>query len=141
MGIGADFHRPAGLTLIHERVHVAHDGEGKFLPGFLQDRNRPDVDHLMYRRSEGDSGAGHLGDPRAPHPAGDHDVFGLDPAFVGHHRFDPPSLCFHRQHLDTGERLQRTFRLRASRERSFRHEASRLLTRLGSTRRRGESPR
>ena len=69
-------------------------GKASSLPDFLQDRNRPDVDHLMHRRSERDSGAGHPGDPRAPHPAGDHDVFGLDPALVGHHRLDPPSLCF-----------------------------------------------
>ena len=107
MGVGADLHRAAGLPLVHEGVHVAHDREGQFLARFLQDRDRADVDHLVDRRSQGDGGAGHPGDPGAPNPAGDHDIVGVDPAPVGDDRSDPASLGLEIEHLGVGEGLER----------------------------------
>ncbi len=108
MGVGADFHRPRGLSLVHEGVHVADDGEGELLPGLLEDRDRPDVDHLVHCRGERDAGAGHAGDPGAPHPAGDHDVLGLDAALVGDDRRDPSSIGLDAEDLGVGHGLQRS---------------------------------
>ena len=86
VGVRADLHRAGGLALVAERVHVANDRVGDLLAALLQDVDRADIGHLMDRGREGDVGAGHRGDARAPHAAGDRDVLGLDAALVGHDR-------------------------------------------------------
>ena len=47
MGIGPDLHRTAGLSLIHERVHVANNRKTDLVAGALENRYGPDIDHLM----------------------------------------------------------------------------------------------
>ena len=75
------------LALVHVRVHVADDRVADLALAVLEDRHRPDVDHLVDRRRERDRRAGHPGDPRAPDAAGDDDRVGLDVALV---RADAP---------------------------------------------------
>ena len=102
VGIGPDLHRPGCLALVHVGVHVADDREADFRTRGLQHRDGSDVDHLVDGRRERDGGPGHAGHPGTPHPAGDHQVFGLDPAPVGNHRPDRPVVDFHAEHLGVG---------------------------------------
>ena len=108
MGVGADLHGARGLPLVHEGVHVTDDGKSELLPRLLEDGDRPDIDHLVHRRGEGDGGPGHAGDPGAPHPAGDHDVLGLDAALVGDYGRDPPAIGLDAEDLGVGHGLQRS---------------------------------
>src|SRR5699024_4408493 len=66
------------LPLVHQRVRIPRGRAAALPPSGGQLRYRADVDHLVYGRRERDPAAGHGGDPRAPHSAGDDDRVGLD---------------------------------------------------------------
>ena len=111
VGVAAHLHRARRLALVAEGVHVADDREGDFGVGRLEDVDRADVGHLVHGRGERDAGAGHCREPRAPNPAGDHHVLGLDATPVGEHSLHPGGSPGHRlgldvDHLGVGEHLQ-----------------------------------
>ncbi len=92
VGVGADLHRPGGLALVAEGVHVTDDRIADLVAGGLEDLQRADVDHLMDGRRQRDGRPGHLGDPGAPHSTRHHHVVGFDPAAISDHRLHPPVL-------------------------------------------------
>ena len=85
VGVRPDLHRPGGLALVAERVHVADDRVGDLGVGLLQHVDRTDVDHLVHGRRERDRRSRHRRDAWTPHAARDRDVLGLDPTLVGDH--------------------------------------------------------
>ena len=85
MGIRTHLHRLVALALVHEHVHVAHDRVADFVAGPAHQVDRAQVRHLVHRRGKRNIGAGHGGDARAPHAAGDHHLRCLDGAAVGRH--------------------------------------------------------
>ena len=86
MRVGSDLHRAVLLALVHEGVHVAHDGVADLVAGGAEEVDRADVRHLVDCRRERNRGAGQLRDAGAPHPAGDDRVLDLDRAPGGDDR-------------------------------------------------------
>ena len=83
MRVGPDLEVAAVLALVAVRVHVADDRVLDLADRVLEQRDRPDADHLVDRRRERDRRAGHRPDARAPHAAGDDDDVRLEVALVG----------------------------------------------------------
>ena len=90
MRVRADLEASPMLALVHVGVHVADDREGHLAGGVLEDRHRPDVDHLVDRRRERDRRAGHPRDARAPDATRDDDHVCPDVAPVRSDAGDPP---------------------------------------------------
>ena len=88
VGVAADFHGPGRLAFVAEGVHVANDRVADLVVGLDQDIHGADVGHLVHGGNEGDVGVGQVGDLVRPHAAGNHDVLGLDRAFIGDDSFD-----------------------------------------------------
>jgi len=89
----------AALALVHQRVHVPDDRERDLRAGALELRDGAHVDHLVHRGGQRDGGAGHAGEARAPHPAGEHHELGVDVPAVGPHATHPAALGVDAQDL------------------------------------------
>jgi hypothetical protein len=73
----------------------------------FESRHRPDVDHLVHRGREGDVGARHPSDARAPDSARDDDDLGLDVSTGRAHAADAPMLDVDAHHLGLRRDVQR----------------------------------
>ena len=121
MGVRPDLEPGAVLALVHVRVDVADDRVPDLHIRVLEERDRPDVDHLVDRRGQRDGRAGHPRDAWAPDAARDHDRLGLDVAVVRSDARDATLLHVDAGHLDT-----RADRERAQLLRLLAHERPRL---------------
>ena len=102
MRVGAHLHRSVALALVHERVHVAHDGVADLVAGAEQEFDRAEVGHLVHRGCERGGGAGHGGDARAPDAAGDNRVVDLDGPAGRRNGADTRTPEGHGVHFETG---------------------------------------
>ena len=112
VGVRAHLQVAAVLALVHVGVHVADDREGDLADRVGEERHGPDADHLVHGRRERDRRAGHAGDARAPHAAGDDDRLGLDGAAIGVDTADAAVLHVQAGDLDAGGDGQRAQGLR-----------------------------
>ena len=100
VGVRADLEAAPVLPLVHVRIHVADDRVLDF-PGRMRElRHRPDVDHLVNRRRQGDRCPGHPRDARAPDAAGDDDDLGFDRSGIGMDAADAALLDIDTRDLD-----------------------------------------
>ena len=106
MCVRADLEADAVLSLVHEHVHVADDGELDRARRALEAGHGTDVDHLVDGGRERDVRAGHCREERSPDAARDHDGLGLDRPARGVHAPDVTVLDVHAADVRVREDLQ-----------------------------------
>ena len=110
--VGADLQVAARLALVHVRVHVPHDRVLDVRLRATKTRDRPDVDHLVHGRGQGDARSGHMGDARAPDAARDDHSLSFDLALGCAHAADPPGFDLDAEDLRFRGHLKRARGLR-----------------------------